>query len=384
MPTPHSHLFFVFRLCAAIWLLSAALAPAAEPLPAPAEELLREIHRIIFLGDSITQKGEYVTDLECWLLAHGVSTEVLNLGLGSETATDLTPEENEGHLKKYGFGRPFVSERLNRVVAETKPDLVFMCYGMNDLALPADDSGRQRFAEAVTRLREHALQAGVKRVVICTPPVHDNKKNAASDESDQKLARYTDWLLSKRNDGWLVVDIHTPMRAALDAARAKNPAFLFSEDGVHPDREGHWLMAREIIGQAFGAKMPDLYCSEQLFPFLGSEIRDLVRQRQTLLFNAWMTKIGHKRPSVPGGPQAQPGPPVPEAEAKAKKIMDQIRQKINPVSACNRQSENDSICLKSHSKAGLRNILVEDNRITCFRANAIKLGMAIVGPISTA
>jgi lysophospholipase L1-like esterase len=84
--------------------------------------------------------------------------EVLNLGLGSETASDLAPEENAGHLKKYGFGRPFVSERLERALTATKPDLLFACYGMNDGgSLPPDASGTKRFADAVTHLRDAAI-----------------------------------------------------------------------------------------------------------------------------------------------------------------------------------------------------------------------------------
>lgn len=321
MPIPRRHtlscpLRIVLLLCLAMTV------HAGEQLPAEGHELLHDVRRIVFLGDSITQKGDYVADMECWLLSRSVEVEVLNLGLGSETATDLTPEENKGHVEKFGFGRPFVSERLGRVLSETKPDLLFVCYGMND-GVPTP-----RYAEAVTRLREEALKSGVKRVVICTPPVHDNKKDAASDLADKNLARYTEWLLGKRNDGWLVVDIHTPMRATLTAARSSNPNFLFAEDGVHPSREGHWLMAREILRQAFGEKALDLYCSEQIFPFLGAEIRDLVRQRQALLFNAWMSKIGHTRPNVAGGPQAPRGPSLAEAVAKAKPISDQIIRKL--------------------------------------------------------
>jgi lysophospholipase L1-like esterase len=318
-------------LQAALWLLSATTLPAADALAPDAQALLQDVRRIVFLGDSITQKGDYVADVECWLLGRGVDVEVLNLGLGSETATDLTPQENEGHLKKHGFGRPCVSERLGRVLAETKPDLLFACYGMNDAALPPGEAGLRRFAEAVTRLRDQALASGVKHVVLCTPPVHDNKSDAASDPSDQQLARYSEWLVGKRNDGWSVVDIHTPMRTALDAARQSNPAFLFAEDGVHPNREGHWLMAREILRQAFGEKPSDLYCSEQLFPFLGAEIRDLVRQRQIVLFNAWMTQIGHTRPNVPGGPQAKPGPAMAEAQKSTATLSDQLRKKLTLV-----------------------------------------------------
>lgn len=301
-------------------------ARAGEPsLPPKAADLLRDVHRIVFLGDSITQGGDYVVDVECWLLRQGVNAEVLNLGLGSETATDLTPQENEGHATKHGFGRPFVSERLDRALAAAKPDLLFVCYGMNDAgAMPGDESGTKRFGEATTRLRERALAAGAKRVVISTPPVHDNKQSAASDPADQNLARYTEWLLGKRSEGWLVVDIHTPMRKALDEVRVAQPDFVFAKDGVHPGREGHWLMARQILEQAFGASLGAASSAEQLFPEQGTEIRRLVQERSRTLYAAWMTQIGHQRPGVPGGPGAKPGLPLPEADAKAGELAAKI------------------------------------------------------------
>jgi lysophospholipase L1-like esterase len=292
-----------------------------------AASVLQGVHRIVFLGDSITQAGDYVTDCACWLLAKGFEVEVLNLGLGSETASDLTPEENSGHLKAYGFGRPFVSERLERALAMTKPDLLLACYGMNDAgSLPQDATGTKRFADAISHLREAALDAGVKEIVICAPPVHDDFGNGQARVADEDLGRYTVWLLSKRADGWAVVDLHTPMRHALDTERAKNPAFKFAGDGVHPGREGHWLMAREILTQYFGAQLDGLSCAEDLFPANGKEIRHLARARMELLFDAWMTQIGHKRPGVAGGPGAKAGLPVAEATAKAAEITQQIRQ----------------------------------------------------------
>jgi lysophospholipase L1-like esterase len=320
---------FPILLVAILLLTTLHAEVSTELLPPKAQELLKDVHRVVFLGDSITQAGNYVTDVECWLLRHGTNIEILNLGLGSESGTDLTPEENAGHVKKYGFGHPFVSERLGRVLEQSKPDVLFVCYGMNDCGgLPGNETGTARYGEAITRIRDAALKSGVKHAVICTPPIHDDGKSGASDPSEQSLARYTAWLLGKKKEGWEVVDIHTPMRSALDATRSKDPSFLYSEDHVHPDREGHWLMAREIIRQAFGGEVPDLYCSEQLFPCLGAEIRDLVHQREMLLFYAWMTKIGHKRPNVPGGPNAQPGPSLEEAQTKAKGMTDQIEKKL--------------------------------------------------------
>lgn len=305
------------------------LALPAKAADSPASAKLEGVKRIVFLGDSITQAGDYVTDFECWLAAKGLQTEVINLGLGSETASDLTAEENDGHLKRHRFGRPFVSERLDRALAATKPDLLFVCYGMNDGgSLPSDDAGTKRFADAITHLRDAALKSGVKRVVLCTPPAQDNKGNPNLKFHDENLTRYSEWLLSKRAAGWDVVDFHGPMRKALDEGRAKNPAFALSGDGVHPGREGHWIMASELLTQFLGAKLDGVASAEALFPAHGAEIRNLVKQRMTVLFSAWMSKIGHKRPGVAGAPGAKPGPTVEQATENAAAITRQIEAQI--------------------------------------------------------
>jgi beta-glucanase (GH16 family) len=298
------------------------LVPTAE---AAVPEALRGARRVVFLGDSITQAGDYVTDVDCWFIARGIKVETLNLGLGSETATDLTEAENASHKTNFGFGRPAVSERLERALAATRPDVLVVCYGMNDGgSLSSDESGLERFATAVTKLREAALKSGVRKVAICTPPVRDAKGDEALKAHEANLARYSDWIMSKKVEGWDVVDIHGPMRKALDEGRAKDPNFALAGDGVHPGREGHWIMANAIISQFFGGNLDGISSSEQLFGKNGNEIRGLARKRMDILFGAWMSKIGHGRPGVAGGPDAAPGISVDDATAQSAKIAKQI------------------------------------------------------------
>ena len=49
---------------------------------------------------------------------------------------------------------------------------------------------------------------------------------------------------------------------------------------------------------------------------------------------------------------------------------------------CDAESEDDTICLKSQNESGLSNILIQNNRVTSLRANAIKFGTSSVGPLS--
>lgn len=289
--------------------------------------VLEGIRRVVFLGDSITQNGNYVADIECWLLAQGLSMPVLSVGLGSEAATTLTGEENADHVEAHGFPRPPVEERLDRVLAMTRPDLLFVCYGMNDSSgLPAGEAGVQRYAAAMTRLRERALADGVKRVVCCTAPIHDaGPGKEGRDPRDEKLAGYRDWLLSRRRDGWDVVDIHGPMRSELEERRITDPSFRFAEDGVHPGREGHWVMAREILQQFFAVDLDGITGAEDFFPREGESVRALVHEKVCLLWAAYMTEIGHTRPGIPGHPDAVSGLPIEQAEAKASAMEKSIR-----------------------------------------------------------
>ena len=306
----------------ALALVRPSLALANTESPAP----LQGVNRIVFLGDSITAGGNYVTDVECGMLAQGLRLEVIGLGLSSETATDLTEAENAKHLAKYGFGRPRLSERLQRVLDATHPDLVFACYGMNDGdTLPAGPDGLARFSAATTTLRNAILKAGAKRVVLCTPPVSDPKNRTAPDPREANLVVYSAWLMAqKKAAGWDVVDIHTPMLQALNAGRATNPEFRFAPDGTHPDRAGHWVMAQAILNQFLGMKTEGLASSEDLFPANGKEIRALLSKRREVLYSAYMTQIGHQRPGTPGGPGSKPGPSVEAASAQAKEIEKQI------------------------------------------------------------
>ena len=97
---------------------------SAAPLPA-----VEKAKRIVFLGDSITYGGHYVACIDAWLTMKHPGSErvVIKLGLSSETVSGLSEEGHAGGR----FPRPNLHERLSRILAKTKPDLVLACYGMN-------------------------------------------------------------------------------------------------------------------------------------------------------------------------------------------------------------------------------------------------------------
>ena len=85
--------------------------------------LLQNAKRILFLGDSITYAGEYISWFDAWLVSQELANRavVINAGLPSETVSGLSEAGHAGGQ----FPRPDLAERLTRVLNATQPDLVF-------------------------------------------------------------------------------------------------------------------------------------------------------------------------------------------------------------------------------------------------------------------
>ena len=115
----------------ALALVSIGLSnPSSRSEDKPSRPPLAGVRRVVFLGDSITYAGGYIAYLEAFLRLDDpkLRCEFLDLGLPSETVSGLTEPGHAGGQ----FPRPDLHERLDRVLAQTKPDLIVACYGMND------------------------------------------------------------------------------------------------------------------------------------------------------------------------------------------------------------------------------------------------------------
>ncbi|MFN8349314.1 MAG: SGNH/GDSL hydrolase family protein [Spirosomataceae bacterium] len=291
---------------------------------AGAQGIPDKVKRVLFLGNSITYAGSYVTDIEAYFVTHypNRSLEFINVGLPSETVSGLS---EEGHASGR-FPRPDLHERLARVLAQTKPDLVFACYGMNDgIYLPLEEGRFRQFQEGIRWLHDEVDKTGAK-IIHLTPPIYDEARGKNSGYA-AVLDRYSDWLLSLRSSlGWEVIDIHYPMKRVLEAYRKTDAelalnGFALAEDGVHPGEAGHWIMARETLaylGEKGVTKAPDVKTAIAVMPS-SEQILKLVSQRQQLMKDAWLTATGHKRPEM------KVGLPLEEAKAKAAEIEMQIK-----------------------------------------------------------
>ncbi len=226
---------------------------------------------VVFLGDSITEEGHFVDDIESvWRLKKsGVPGRVISLGVGGETVSGLTEPLFPGV-------RPTVFSRLDLVLARHRPAWVVACYGMNcGLFQPFDQSRFAAYQEGMEHLIRATRAAGIRLVILIPPPfarpgrtmpegadsevrrrrVEDAHAEARAklagepkrygyyapyEYYDDVLAVYADWLstLADREHVW-VVDLRTPLLERRSEA--------YGDDPVHPNRQGHRIMAETFL-----------------------------------------------------------------------------------------------------------------------------------------
>ena len=312
---------FRFLFVCLLTFLSFELASAAEPL-----ELVKNSKRILFLGDSITASGGYIAHFDAWLVAQkwdrvlpakNQTPTVINCGLPSETVSGLSEDGHAGGK----FPRPDLFERLDRVLALAKPDLVFACYGMNcGIYLPFDGERFAKYQEGWKKLKTKVEAAGGKLIII-TPPFYDDLRSPKQDfKYNAVLDLYSQWLVSLRESGWTVIDLHSAMTAVVKKQRETDPKFTLQPDGVHPSADGHWVMAQQLIAalgdkEVTAAKSPADFFAAKTLP---AAVVPLVGQRLNLLRDSYVGTAGHLRPGV------AKGLPVEEANQKAAELTAKI------------------------------------------------------------
>ena len=279
--------------------LSLLLLPLTISLLAQPYDINKDVKKILFLGNSITQQGDYISFIEAYytLKYPDHQLEFINVGLASETVSGLSePNHANG-----AFPRPDLRERLHRVLDMVKPDLILACYGMNDgIYLPFGMERFQKYQEGIQWLNSEATQRDIE-IIFVTPPIYDEGKGAAY---ANVLDIYADWLVSTRyTNDWKVIDIHEPMKRYLDDRRKSDSTFYLAKDGVHPGELGHWLMAREILMGLGESQLVNMEFPTEAFSNHqnSQEVLKLVREKQSLMKYAWLSHTKHLRPGVPQG-----------------------------------------------------------------------------------
>lgn len=308
------------RILLCIVLMFTLLSCGSKP---PVAEIVKG--RILFLGDSITEDGRYVSIIEYELLKKYPNVDLISIGLSSETVSGLT---EPGHP----YPRPCVHDRLGRALEKIKPQTVFACYGMNDgIYHPQSDERFQAFKDGIQKLIDAVHAAGAK-LILLTPPMFDAQlianKTVGLDAQqfgyaspyvgyNDVLKDYAEWLKSLKVAGVQVVDLNGAMLAYTQRQRLENSEFALSSDGVHPQLTGHALMAQQVL-RAISAPIAELDPAALAAHFEHDDLFQRIQSRRSMRSLAWLVDIGFSKPGD------YPALPLAEAEGRAAKEKEAI------------------------------------------------------------
>jgi lysophospholipase L1-like esterase len=185
------------------------------------------------VGDSITEQKMYSVLIEDYLLMCQPADHlrVSQVGWSGEVA-------------------PSASNRLEVSMLPFAPTVATVCYGMNDGGYsPLNDEKAERYRTAQTSIVEKFKKAGVHTIVLGCGAVDSNSYRndpAKAEMYNKTLASLSDIDRQiARQQGVTFADLHGIMVDTMARAKAKyGPGYqVFGNDGVHPNWNGHLVMA---------------------------------------------------------------------------------------------------------------------------------------------
>jgi lysophospholipase L1-like esterase len=213
----------------------------ATPTALPTE--LQGVHRVVCLGDSITQFGEgpggYV-----WLVRHyladlypGQAIEVDNAGISGNTSQDMI-------------------NRFQKDVLDKKPDLVTISVGVNDVwhefydNHPLGDGPQgvplDKFRSNVDSMMTQAQAAGAKVVILSTTVIYEDPNSGENKKARSYNKALSD--IAKAHHA-IFVDYQKPFWTIINGYRDQTGGRdnLLTVDGVHMNAEGNKVMAHTLL-----------------------------------------------------------------------------------------------------------------------------------------
>ena len=214
--------------------------PAHDHTPAPGAGAvdnalpLAPDQSLLFFGDSITAEPAGYVAVLGQALRHtraDLGLRLINAGISGNTVRDL-------------------AARLERDVLAQPPTYVAICIGANDYlgAAAGEPQGVPlpefvlRYEALVGRLRA----AGITVIVLTIPII-------GQDDTDHPIpdpGPYNAAILALAARARLpVVDLHRAFYEVYERAGNYKQIVRLSDDGIHPNRQGHALIARALVAQ---------------------------------------------------------------------------------------------------------------------------------------
>jgi lysophospholipase L1-like esterase len=182
--------------------------------------------RVVFMGDSIT---------EFWKVAHPdfFGENYVDRGVSGQTT-----------------GQMLV--RFRQDVIALKPAVVHILAGTNDFAGNAGPTTLEAIRNNIVSMVDLAVANDIRVVLGSVPPAGAFPWRPTVLEPAQHIVEMNEWLRRfAREKNLIYVDYHEPLADERDAMKQ-----TFSNDGVHPNRDGYSVMeplTRRAIEQALAA-----------------------------------------------------------------------------------------------------------------------------------
>mgnify|MGYP001658060137 FL=1 len=214
--------------------LGGALLLAVSALSA--QITVKSGEKIAFLGDSITQQGNwesgYINLVMSALEANGIKAVKIPAGISGHKSNQMLA-------------------RLERDVLKKKPQIMTLSCGVNDVWHGRRGVSLEDYRKNITEIVDKAQAAGIKVYILTSTMIYENPDHA----NNKKLAAYNDFLRSlAKEKNCVLVDLNADMQKQIAEIKAKYPKVkgnLLTVDGVHMNALGNIMMAEGIL-RAFG------------------------------------------------------------------------------------------------------------------------------------
>lgn len=197
--------------------------------------------RVTFLGNSITDGGHYHSYIWLYYMTHfpKMKLTLYNVGVGGDRVDQM-------------------SDRFEPEILPKNPTVLVLTWGMNDtgygdwlkpnaaeLGKNAVDLAETRFAAFEPKLK---AASNIKKIFIGGSPYDETTTSNMQNKWPGKAAALKQLIdfqsADAKKNGWGFVDFYDPMTAINLREQKLDPAFsLTPNDRVHPDNDGHMVMA---------------------------------------------------------------------------------------------------------------------------------------------
>ena len=206
---------------------------------------LKDGQNFVFLGDSITHKGQYTQYIETFFITRYPDLQINfhNAGISGDKAMDCL-------------------NRFDEDVAIHSPDYISIMLGMND-------GGYKDFSQEIFGIYKNDMATLLKRIqeinskaIVMTPTIFDQQQYKtqsqdpdfrfnrlqASTHYNSTMAFFGAWMREEAMKNKLdFVNLWGPLNDHTVTQRKTSPSFTFCEDSIHPEPPGHAIMAFSFL-----------------------------------------------------------------------------------------------------------------------------------------